>query len=67
MYHGYTGKILWVDLAAGKTWSEQIDEATYRLYPGGKALAAYILLKHLPAGVDPLGPDNILEIGRAHV
>ena len=62
MYHGYTGKILWVDLAAGKTWSEQIDEATYRLYPGGKALAAYILLKHLPAGVDPLGPDNILVL-----
>ncbi len=62
MSYGYTGKILWVDLTAGKTWSEQIDEATYRLYPGGKALAAYILLKHMPAGVDPLGPDNILVL-----
>jgi aldehyde:ferredoxin oxidoreductase len=62
MSYGYTGKILWVDLTAGKTWVEQIDEATYRLYPGGKALAAYLLLKHVPVGIDPLGPDNILVL-----
>ncbi len=60
MSHGFTGKILRVDLTTGKTWVEMIDEATYRLFPGGRALAAYLLLKMLPPGTDPLGPDNVL-------
>jgi aldehyde:ferredoxin oxidoreductase len=54
------GKLLWVDLTRGTVETRTIDEETYRLYPGGRALAAYLLLKHLPSGVDPLGPDNLL-------
>ena len=60
MRYGYSGKILRVDLTNRRAWVEELDEETYRLYPGGKALAAYILLRELSPGVDPLGPDNIL-------
>jgi aldehyde:ferredoxin oxidoreductase len=31
-----------------------------RAYLGGRGLAAYVLLKHLPASVEPLDPGNIL-------
>ena len=60
MRYGYSGKILRVDLATHKVWTETLSEEFYRLYPGGKALAAAILLQELAPGVDPLGPDNIL-------
>lgn len=60
MPYGYTGKILRVDLTRGSIATQVLDEETYRLYPGGKALAAYLLLSELPAHVDPLGPGNIL-------
>jgi len=59
---GFWGKMLRVDLSEGRTWSEEIDEATYRLYPGGKALAVYLLLKNIPPAVDPLGPENVLVL-----
>ena len=41
---------------------ETITEEFYRLYPGGKALAGYILLHEMPANVDPLSPENVLVI-----
>lgn len=60
MLKGTTGKILRVDLTRRTISTEQIDEAFYRLYPGGKALAAYYLLRELPKDVDALSPENIL-------
>ena len=60
MGYGTSGKILRVDLTRKTITTEQIDEAFYRLYPGGKALAAYFLLRELPKGVDALSPENIL-------
>jgi aldehyde:ferredoxin oxidoreductase len=57
---GYTGKILHVDLSAGEFTVEKPDEQFYRAYMGGSALGAYYLLKNTEAGVDPLGPDNVL-------
>jgi len=62
MIYGYNGKILHVDLSTKKFQVEEPDEAFYRKYMGGSALAMYYLLKHMPAGVDPLGPDNILVL-----
>jgi aldehyde:ferredoxin oxidoreductase len=56
------GTILRVDLTRGETTVEAFDEAFFRLYPGGKALAAYFLLREMPAGADPLGPDNVLVL-----
>lgn len=60
MPHGYNGKILHVDLSSGQFGVEEPDEAFYRKYMGGSALAMYYLLNEMPAGVDPLGPENIL-------
>ena len=62
MGFGSNGAILRVDLTSGTTSVETFDEAFYRLYPGGKALAAYHLLREMPAGADPLGPDNVLVL-----
>lgn len=60
MGYGSSGRILRVDLTRGTCDEQVIDEATYRLYPGGKALAGYLLLRELPADVDPLSPQNLL-------
>ena len=60
MNFGTSGKILRVDLTTQSTRVDTFDEAFYRLYPGGKALAAYILLRELPRGTEPLDPANIL-------
>ena len=60
MNFGTSGKILRVDLTTQSTRVDTFDEAFYRLYPGGKALAAHILLRELPRGTEPLDPANIL-------
>jgi aldehyde:ferredoxin oxidoreductase len=62
MGFGSNGAILRIDLTAGISTVETFDEAFYRQYPGGKALAAYHLLREMPAGADPLGPDNVLVL-----
>ncbi len=62
MTYGTTGKILRVDLTNRTTRVETFDEAFYRVYPGGKALAAYILLRELPRGAEPFDPANILVL-----
>jgi len=62
MAHGYNGKILHVNLTSGQLHVEEPDEAFYRKYMGGSALAMYYILNEMPAGVDPLGPDNVLVL-----
>lgn len=62
MANGYHGKILHVDLTNEKFHVEEPDEAFYRKYMGGSAMAMYYLLKDMPAGVDPLGPENVLVL-----
>jgi aldehyde:ferredoxin oxidoreductase len=58
--YGYTGKILHVDLTTGKTSVDQHDEVWYRTYMGGGCMSAWYLLNNMPAGIDPLGPENML-------
>ena len=60
MASGVTAKVLHVDLTTRQTRVEEIPEVTIRKYLGGGALACHLLLRDLPAGVDPLGPDNML-------
>ena len=60
MMFGTTAKILRVDLTTAAWEVEELTEDFYRLYPGGKALAGYILLNELPAHTDALSPQNIL-------
>lgn len=57
---GSWGRVLRVDLTA-RTWSvDEIDEATFRERPGGRALIAHYLLTELRPGVDPLAAENVL-------
>jgi aldehyde:ferredoxin oxidoreductase len=60
MPKGYHDRVAFVDLSRGKVWYEAYGEAFWRRYLGGRALAAYLLLKHVPKGADPLGPGNAL-------
>jgi aldehyde:ferredoxin oxidoreductase len=62
MPYGYNGKILHVNLTSGQFTVEEPGEDFYRKYMGGSALNMHYLLKQMPAGVDPLGPDNILAL-----
>jgi aldehyde:ferredoxin oxidoreductase len=61
-YNGFNGKILHVNLTTGELTVEEPPESFYRKYMGGSALNMYYLLKEMPAGADPLGPDNILAL-----
>jgi len=60
MNRGYMGKILMVDLSTRVIKEETIPDAVYEKYLSGLGLAAHILYDRIPAGADPLGPDNIL-------
>lgn len=60
MSKAYMGKILMVDLSSGTMTEEKIPDDVYRQYLSGMGLGAYILYNRIPAGADPLGPDNIL-------
>jgi aldehyde:ferredoxin oxidoreductase len=62
MPHGYNGKILHVNLTTGDFTVEEPEEKFYRTYMGGSAMGMHYLLKEMPAGADPLGPDNILAL-----
>ena len=57
---GFRDKILHVDLSKREIRVEQAGERFFRTYFGGWGLIAYYLLKELPPGSDPLGPDNLL-------
>ena len=57
---GIMGKILIVDLSTGTYREETIPEEIYHNYLAGVGLGAHYLYENIPAGADPLGPDNIL-------
>lgn len=60
---GYMGRILHVDLTRSTFWEEELKEEIARALIGGKGVATYLLLRETKAGVDPLGPDNVLIFG----
>ena len=60
MARGFMGKMLWVDLSGKKLKEEVLDEELGRQFLGGYGLGARILFSRQKAGVDPMGPDNIL-------
>jgi aldehyde:ferredoxin oxidoreductase len=62
MANGYMGKILNVNLADGKISEEKLSEELCHKFIGGYGLGAKLLYDRIPAGADPLGPDNILGI-----
>lgn len=58
--HGYMGRVLRVDLAAGKLWDEPLAEADARAFVGGSGLAARYVDGLVDGQTDPLGPANPL-------
>ena len=62
MPHGYTGKILHIDLTRSTLEVEQPPEDFYRKYMGGSAMGLYYILREMPAGVDPQAPENVLTL-----
>ncbi len=60
--YGYWNKVLHVSLGDRRTWIEEPGDQFFRRYAGGRGLIAHYLLKYVPKGADPLGPDNILVI-----
>ena len=55
-----TATVYHVDLSKGSIETKTLPEDVYRKYPGGSALAAYLLMQNIPVGADPLGPENVL-------
>jgi aldehyde:ferredoxin oxidoreductase len=62
MPNGYNGKILHVDLTDGSLTVEEPNEAFYRKYLGGSAMGMHYILRDMPKGTDPLGPENVLTL-----
>ena len=54
------GRILEVDLETGQTHARTVPDEVYEAVLSGKGLGAWYLYRHIPAGADPLGPDNVL-------
>jgi aldehyde:ferredoxin oxidoreductase len=57
---GYMGKILFVDLSTGAIKEEALEEKMCRDFIGGYGIGVRILYSRQKAGVEPLGPENIL-------
>lgn len=55
----YWGKILRVDLNAGKTKIEKTNDETAKKWLGGVGLASKIVYDEVPKDADPLGPENV--------
>ena len=60
MAGGYMGKLLIVDLSAGRLTDEPLDEELQRNFLGGYGMGARLIYDRQPAGVDPLSPANHL-------
>jgi len=59
-WHGYTGKILDVDLTSAIVSETELDRSLAEDYMGGKGFGAKILYDQLPPGCEPLSAENIL-------
>src|SRR5205809_7249778 len=60
--NGYYGRYLVIDLPTGASRAVPLPEEEARAYLGGAGLAAWWLLRHAPAGVDPFAPENPLVL-----
>ena len=60
MRYGYHYKLLRVDLSSRTSEIEELPERLLRDFVGGVGLATRLLCDNVPAGCDPLSPDNAL-------
>ena len=59
-YFGYAGKILRINLSNEDYHVEPLDLDVSRAYLGGRGLNSKMLYDEVPAGTDPMGPENKL-------
>ena len=59
-FYGYTGKLLRVNLTQGSVRTEEIRPETLRIFLGGVGYGAKLLYDEIPAGTEPLAPENKL-------
>ena len=58
--NAYMGKLLHVNLSTGESREIPLDPGLAENYVGGKGFGSKLLYDLLPAGCDPLSPQNIL-------
>ncbi|MEM2982932.1 MAG: aldehyde ferredoxin oxidoreductase N-terminal domain-containing protein, partial [Candidatus Bathyarchaeia archaeon] len=63
MIPGYAGKILFVDLASGKSREEALSRKDIEMFIGGYGLNASLAWRILDPMVDPLSPENSVILG----
>ena len=59
---GYAGQQMRIDLATRQVITEPLPAAVLRQYMGGSGYGARVLYDELPAGTDPLSPENLMII-----
>ncbi|MBW1909369.1 MAG: aldehyde ferredoxin oxidoreductase family protein [Deltaproteobacteria bacterium] len=64
---GFFNRILSINVSDQSYDVDPIDDSLLEKYLGGKGLSTYLLLKHNPAGVDPLSPENRLILATGPV
>lgn len=57
---GTHGKALFIDLTSKTFEYRSLQRKLYEQFIGGRGLGAALLYQLLPAGADPLGPENLL-------
>ena len=60
---GWAGRILLVDLSSGKIEVEVLSPDLKLKYLGGRGINSRLLYEGIKAGIDPLGPENLLIFG----
>ncbi|MFO7741043.1 MAG: aldehyde ferredoxin oxidoreductase family protein [Anaerolineae bacterium] len=56
--HGYSGRVLHIDLTNRKRWVESKPEEWYKTYIGGVSMATRLCWENIETGCDPLSPGN---------
>ena len=62
-YHGYAGRILYVDLSTGQIEKQPLDIEMAQRFLGGSGINYRLGYDLLKPGVDPLSPDNGIILG----
>lgn len=65
--YGYAGKILRINLSNREVKAENLDKKLAKMYLGGRGFNIARLYYEVPAGTDPLSPENKLMIATGPV
>jgi aldehyde:ferredoxin oxidoreductase len=63
MKGGYCGKVLRVNLSAGRVAAEALDPDWARKFIGDFGINLRMAYEYIPAGIDPLSPENVIIFG----